>query len=132
MQERHDNDEIESHNHNEYPLLYKEAEISTSSLGKFLDCRKCYIRITCNMCTRDLPDMYALSPRACGPRALGIHIRQIPRAHVTTITYAAYFRPPLRNSWAESLMIYCTVQLLVMYTRCSLTCSQYSHLLCSV
>ena len=39
MQERHDNDEIESHNHNEYPLLYKEAEISTSSLGKFLECR---------------------------------------------------------------------------------------------
>ena len=29
MQERHDNDEIESHNHNEYPLLYKEAEILT-------------------------------------------------------------------------------------------------------
>ena len=44
------------------------------------------LHITCNMCTRDLPDMYALSPRACGPRASGIHIRQIPRAHVTTIT----------------------------------------------
>ena len=85
MQERHDNDEIESHNHNEYPLLYKEAEISTSSLGKFLECRKCYILLV--TCTRDLPDMYALSPRACGPRASGIHIRQIPRAHVTTITY---------------------------------------------
>ena len=39
------------------------------------------LHITCNMCTRDLPDMYALSPRASG-----IHIRQIPRAHVTTIT----------------------------------------------
>ena len=82
MQERHDNDEIESHNHNEHPLLYKEAEILTSSLGKFLECRKCYIIITCNMCTRDLPDIYALSPRASG-----IHIRQIPRTHVTTITY---------------------------------------------
>ena len=45
------------------------------------------LHITCNMCTRDLPDMYALSPRACGPRASGILIRQIPRAHVTTITY---------------------------------------------
>ena len=45
------------------------------------------LHITCNMCTRDLPDMYALSPRACGPQASGIHIRQIPRAHVTTITY---------------------------------------------
>jgi len=40
------------------------------------------LHISCNMCTRDLLDMYALSPRA-----LGIHIRQIPRAHVTTITY---------------------------------------------
>ena len=39
------------------------------------------------MGARDSPDMYALSPRACGPRASGIHIRQIPRAHVTTITY---------------------------------------------
>ena len=28
----------------------------------------------------------ALSPQACGPRALGIHIRQIARAYVTTIT----------------------------------------------
>ena len=35
------------------------------------------IHITCNMCSRDLPDMYALSPRASG-----IHIRQIPPAHV--------------------------------------------------
>jgi len=44
------------------------------------------LHISCNMCTRDLPDMYALSPRACGPQALGMHIRQIPHAHVTTIT----------------------------------------------
>ena len=33
------------------------------------------------MGTRDLPDMYAFNPRA-----LGIHIRLITRAHVTTIT----------------------------------------------
>ena len=43
------------------------------------------LHITCNMCTRDLPDMYALSPQASG-----IHIRQIPRVHVTTITYIDY------------------------------------------
>ena len=42
---------------------------------------------SCNIGTHDLPDMYALSPRACGPRALGIHIRQITHAYVTTITY---------------------------------------------
>ena len=40
---------------------------------------------SCNMGTSDLPDMYAQSPRACGPQALGIHIRQITSAHVTTI-----------------------------------------------
>ena len=33
------------------------------------------------MGARDLPDMYALAPRGSG-----IHIRQGPRAHVTTIT----------------------------------------------
>ena len=86
MQERHDNDEIESHNHNEYPLLYKEAEISTSSLGKFLECRKCYILlVTCALVIYLICMPSALG--ACGPRASGIHIRQIPRAHVTTITY---------------------------------------------
>ena len=44
------------------------------------------LHISYNMCSRDLPDMYALSPRACGPRASGVHIRQIPPAHVTTYT----------------------------------------------
>ena len=44
------------------------------------------------MGTRALPDMYALSPLACGPRALGIHIRQSTRAHVTIITYSIYVR----------------------------------------
>ena len=37
---------------------------------------------SCNMGTRDLPDMYAQSPRA-----EGIHIRQITRAHVTSSMY---------------------------------------------
>ena len=44
-----------------------------------------YIFDSCNMGTSDLPDMYAQSPRAAGPRAEGIHIRQITSAHVTTI-----------------------------------------------
>ena len=41
------------------------------------------IHNTCNMGARYLSDMYALSPLASD-----IHIRQIPRAHVTTITYS--------------------------------------------
>ena len=35
----------------------------------------------------DLPDMYALSPQACGPQAMGTHIRQIMNGHVTSIMY---------------------------------------------
>ena len=41
----------------------------------------------CNVAMRDLPDMYARSPRAAGPRDEGIHIRQITNGHVTTIMY---------------------------------------------
>jgi len=37
------------------------------------------------MGTHGLPDMYTLCPRACGPWASGVHIRQTTRAHVTTI-----------------------------------------------
>ena len=37
------------------------------------------------MDTSVLPDMYTLIPRACGPRASGVHIRQNTHAHVTTI-----------------------------------------------
>ena len=40
LQERHDNDKIESHNHNEHLLLYKEAKIFLSSFGRFLECQK--------------------------------------------------------------------------------------------
>ena len=50
------------------------------------------------MAIRDLPDMYALSPRGCGPRALGIHIRQIPHGHVTTITCTIKHANPIHPS----------------------------------
>ena len=39
---------------------------------------------SCNMGTRDLPEMYACRPRLC-PQTLGIHFRRITHAHVTTI-----------------------------------------------
>ena len=39
------------------------------------------------MCTRGSPDIYTLSPRACGPRASGVYIRQTTRAHGITIKY---------------------------------------------
>ena len=42
---------------------------------------------TCNMCIRDLPDINALIPWACGPQPVsGIHMRQIPHTHVATMT----------------------------------------------
>ena len=40
-----------------------------------------------NMAICDLPHMYAWGPRATGPRASGIHIRQITNGHVTSIMY---------------------------------------------
>ena len=42
---------------------------------------------SCNMCTHGFLDMYTLSPRACGPQASDVHIRQTTHAHITTITY---------------------------------------------
>ena len=66
----HDNDEIESHNHNKYPLLYKEAEISTSSLDKFLECQKYYILlVTCALVIYLICTSSALGPAALGLRA---------------------------------------------------------------
>ena len=44
----------------------------------------------CNMCSRDLPDMSALALGRCVPAGSCIHIRQIPPAHVTYITYKIY------------------------------------------
>ena len=43
-----------------------------------------------SMGTSALPDMYARSPRAAGPRAEGMHIRHSTRAHV--ITNILHFR----------------------------------------
>ena len=33
------------------------------------------------MAAWDFADMYTRSPRACGPRALGVYISKIPRSH---------------------------------------------------
>ena len=54
-------------------------------------CYKQVVHNSCNMGTRGLPDIYTLSPRACGPRALGVYIRQTTHAHVTTIQYTCIY-----------------------------------------
>ena len=61
-------------------VYFPRIQTDVSLLFPLIHPRK-VIHITCNIGARDSPDMYALSPQA-----LGIHIRQIPRAHVTTIT----------------------------------------------
>ena len=38
------------------------------------------LHISCNLCTRDLPDTYDLSPQA-----FGVHIKQIPCAHINNL-----------------------------------------------
>ena len=81
MKECHDNDKIEPHNHNEHPLLYKEAELLRSTLGRFLECRKWNVLVI-TWALRIF--LIYICPR---PSGLGIYIRQIPRAHVITITY---------------------------------------------
>ena len=53
------------------------------------------------MGTRVLPDMYTLIPRACGPRDLGVHIRQNTRAHVVPMLQ-------LLNVYA---LVFCSVEL---------------------
>ena len=55
------------------------------------------------MGTRALPDIYALSPRACGPRASGIHIRQSTCAHVITYTYL------LSSEAIHQRVLYCDI-----------------------
>ena len=45
------------------------------------------LHISYTMCARDLPDICTLGPRACGPWALSVYIRQTTRAHGITIKY---------------------------------------------
>ena len=62
------------------------------------------LHISCNMCTQDLPDMYALSPQA-----FGIHISQIPHAHVTTYTYTSTGSAYLKERYINAVVyISCT------------------------
>ena len=57
----------------------------------------------CNIGTSDLPDMYAQSLRAVGPRAEGIHIRQITPAYVTANMYVTLHSGKLISAQATIL-----------------------------
>ena len=68
MQDVTENVKINSHNRNRYPLLYKHTEISTSSFGQILECRKCNILVV----TWALVLCLIYMPKARGPVALGL------------------------------------------------------------
>ena len=66
------------------------------------------------MGVHDLPDMYGLSPQTCGPWAVGIYIRQIPCAHITTITQMTQFVKVKSAGYEEQSTnnLVCALQLL--------------------
>ena len=65
---------------------------------------------SCNMGTRDLPDLYAQSPRA-----KGMHIRQITRAHDKSNMYHFWL-------WVLDMMF------LIWFHACSIKSSQKHHI----
>ena len=61
LQQHHDNNKIESHNHNKHLLLYKEVKIFLSRLGRFLECRKWNILVLIQARVLCLIYVYALA-----------------------------------------------------------------------
>ena len=53
-------------------------------------CYNLYICYSYTMDTSGLPDMYTRSPRAAGPRAEGVHIRQTTSGHGITDMYHSH------------------------------------------
>ena len=62
------------------------------------------------MAAWDFADIYTRSPRACGPRALGVYISKILRSHGITITYDPY-------SIVYSSNLYVPVELVLAHSR---------------
>ena len=56
------------------------------------------------MCTRGLPDIYTQSPRAAGPRAEGVYIRQTTCAHGITIKYTYTLLAIKINAWLHYII----------------------------
>ena len=77
--------------------MYVKAWIQSVCLGIYFSCS------SCNVGTRDLPDMYAWKPRVAGPRADNIRVRQIRNAYVTSNMY--HFRPAIYNSQTYNLLL---------------------------
>ena len=75
-------------------LHYKHGSVQSTILIPLMICyisceflwsKLCGVQCSiCNSCIMDTSDLLAQNQRATGPRAEGIHIRQITCAHVTT------------------------------------------------
>ena len=80
-----------SHYHNPHLLLYKPAEHFPSSLGRFLECRKCNILVIIQALMPCLIHMHSPSG-AASPRTSCIYIRQSTLACVITYTYICIYQ----------------------------------------
>ena len=61
---------------------------------------------SCNIGTRDLPDMYAQRQRAADLKVEGIHIRQIMSIHVTSNMYHFQYSKNRRNLQITALHVF--------------------------
>ena len=76
------------------------------------------------MCTRGSPDIYTLGPRACGPQALGVYMRQTTRAHGITINIYIY----IYMYYINILYIYyVSYNMVVLYSREQYKIIELSH-----
>ena len=95
MQERYDNDNIESYNHNEYPLATIQRGRDTSiKFEQFVECRKCNILVITWALVLCLIYTYALALGCCMPSC--IYIRQSTLACVITYTCITNLYIPLQ------------------------------------
>ena len=83
-------------------LLYREAEITVSCFGSFLECRKCNIRISYNIGTCALPNIRICThPRARMPLGI-VHIYQAK--HFCLYLYKYQFLLPRVLLWTLAIV----------------------------
>ena len=87
---RYRNLKTTSHYHNLHLLLYEPAEHFPSSLGRFLECRKCNTLVITQALVLCLIYMHSPEGAAC-PQASCAYIRQSTLACVITYTYIAQY-----------------------------------------
>ena len=98
------NESIYTHNHNEYLLLYKEAEILLVCFGRIFSSPEVVTYHSCNTGTSDLLNM-------SGPPTCAKHIRQITHACVANMIYnIVAIKLAIHSSW--ECYNYCAMNIL--------------------